>query len=286
MTTTRSPWPSRTASPASSPARRTRPSPTRPTGPASTSRWTAATAPAAPARRSASRASTTAAPTSRTRCPPTRPRPGYVLPCSMKPRSDLVLQIASTSAVAKTRAATYTGDHHRPRAALARPRSRSRSRSPDRDQLAFLPGQYVNIAVPGTDETRSYSFSNAPGRRRAGLPGEAHAGRGDVDLADRAGRRRRRGQLHRPERQLLPARVRRGRCCCSPAAPGSPRSCRSCASCATAAAPGRRTSSTASAPTTTSSSWTRSRSSPADPGSHLGLLRRGPGDHRRRTRAT
>src|SRR6476661_7745560 len=32
---------------------------------------------------------------------------GYVLPCSMKPRSDLVLQIASTSAVAKTSAATY-----------------------------------------------------------------------------------------------------------------------------------------------------------------------------------
>ena len=32
---------------------------------------------------------------------------GYVLPCSMKPRSDLVLQIASTSAVAKTQAATY-----------------------------------------------------------------------------------------------------------------------------------------------------------------------------------
>ena len=34
---------------------------------------------------------------------------GYVLPCSMKPRSDLVLQIASTSEVAKTQAATYKG---------------------------------------------------------------------------------------------------------------------------------------------------------------------------------
>jgi ferredoxin len=34
---------------------------------------------------------------------------GFVLPCSMKPRSDLVLQIASTSDVAKTQAATYTG---------------------------------------------------------------------------------------------------------------------------------------------------------------------------------
>ena len=33
---------------------------------------------------------------------------------------------------------------------------------PNRDELVFLPGQYVNIAVPGTDESRSYSFSNAP----------------------------------------------------------------------------------------------------------------------------
>ena len=33
---------------------------------------------------------------------------------------------------------------------------------PNRDELTFLPGQYVNIAVPDTDETRSYSFSSAP----------------------------------------------------------------------------------------------------------------------------
>ena len=29
--------------------------------------------------------------------------------------------------------------------------------------LAFLPGQYVNVLVPGTDQRRSYSFSSAPG---------------------------------------------------------------------------------------------------------------------------
>ena len=28
--------------------------------------------------------------------------------------------------------------------------------------MAFLPGQYVNITVPGTDQNRSYSFSNSP----------------------------------------------------------------------------------------------------------------------------
>ncbi|MGW4523944.1 benzoate 1,2-dioxygenase electron transfer component BenC [Amycolatopsis sp. NPDC004378] len=86
---------------------------------------------------------------------------GYVLPCSMKPRSDLVLRIASTSAVAKTQAATY-------RATLTALDRLSPTtvavtlETPERDKLAFLPGQYVNIAVPGTGESRSYSFSNAP----------------------------------------------------------------------------------------------------------------------------
>ena len=32
----------------------------------------------------------------------------------------------------------------------------------NRDALAFLPGQYVNIKVPGTDAERSYSFSSGP----------------------------------------------------------------------------------------------------------------------------
>ncbi|HET7398758.1 MAG TPA: benzoate 1,2-dioxygenase electron transfer component BenC [Intrasporangium sp.] len=86
---------------------------------------------------------------------------GYVLPCSMKPRTDLVLQIASTSAVAKTQAATYTGTLTR----LERLSPTTMALAVeirDRDKLAFLPGQYVNIAVPGTDQTRSYSFSSAP----------------------------------------------------------------------------------------------------------------------------
>lgn len=33
------------------------------------------------------------------------------------------------------------------------------------DDLAFLPGQYVKIQVPGTEEARSYSFSSKPGSR-------------------------------------------------------------------------------------------------------------------------
>ena len=86
---------------------------------------------------------------------------GYVLPCVMKPKSDLVLKIASTSEVAKTQAATYVGEITE----LTRLSSSTVSFAveiPNRNELVFLPGQYVNIAVPGTDESRSYSFSNAP----------------------------------------------------------------------------------------------------------------------------
>ena len=33
--------------------------------------------------------------------------------------------------------------------------------------MQFLPGQYVNVSVPGTDQTRSYSFSSKPGAEEA-----------------------------------------------------------------------------------------------------------------------
>nr|WP_296765299.1 benzoate 1,2-dioxygenase electron transfer component BenC [Rhodococcus sp. (in: high G+C Gram-positive bacteria)] len=87
---------------------------------------------------------------------------GYCLPCSMKPESDLVLQIASTSAVAKTRAATHTTTITAVQR-LSPTTVRLAVQSPGSDDLAFLPGQYVNISVPGSEETRSYSFSCTPG---------------------------------------------------------------------------------------------------------------------------
>ena len=86
---------------------------------------------------------------------------GYVLPCSMKPLSDLVLEIASTSAVAKTQAgefqATVTGVERLSPTTMA-----LRITTDRRSELAFLPGQYVNLRIPGTEESRSYSFSSAP----------------------------------------------------------------------------------------------------------------------------
>ncbi|MQY27272.1 benzoate 1,2-dioxygenase electron transfer component BenC [Nocardia aurantia] len=90
---------------------------------------------------------------------------GYVLPCSMRPRSDLVLQIASTSEIAKTQASSFTATV----VGLNRLSATTVELAveiPNRGDLAFLPGQYVNIAVPGTEVGRSYSFSNAPHEER------------------------------------------------------------------------------------------------------------------------
>ncbi len=92
---------------------------------------------------------------------------GYALPCCMKPRSDLVLQIPATSDIAKTQAARFTGtvvELDR----LSESTVRLGIRIENRGQLAFLPGQYVNIEIPGSDDghgspiTRSYSFANGP----------------------------------------------------------------------------------------------------------------------------
>ena len=96
---------------------------------------------------------------------------GYALPCCMKPKSDLVLQIAATSDIAKTQAATFEGkvvDLER----LSESTMRLSIDIPNRGDLAFLPGQYVNFAVPGTDDGdggllgRSYSFANGPHEER------------------------------------------------------------------------------------------------------------------------
>jgi NAD(P)H-flavin reductase/ferredoxin len=86
---------------------------------------------------------------------------GYVLTCQMTPRSDCVLRIPTTSDVAKTGVSTHTGRV----SAIDRMSETTTGFSvtlDNRSALGFLPGQYVNILVPGTDQTRSYSFSSGP----------------------------------------------------------------------------------------------------------------------------
>jgi NAD(P)H-flavin reductase/ferredoxin len=86
---------------------------------------------------------------------------GYVLTCQMTPRSDCVLRIPTTSDVAKTGVSSFGGQV----SAIDRISATAMGFSialDNRSALGFLPGQYVNILVPGTDQTRSYSFSSGP----------------------------------------------------------------------------------------------------------------------------
>ena len=109
---------------------------------------------------------------------------GYVLTCQMLPQSDCVVRVPASAAACKTAPEAIAGEvlgvdrlsdtAFGLRVALAKP-------------LGFLPGQYVNVGIPGTELHRAYSFSSAPGAREASflirnLPG----GRMSTYLADRA----------------------------------------------------------------------------------------------------
>jgi len=88
---------------------------------------------------------------------------GYVLTCQMVPQSDCVVRIFASSDVAKTGPSAHQGRI----TANERLSDSTLTFTVELDggkTLGFLPGQYVNIAVPGTDQTRSYSFSSRPGR--------------------------------------------------------------------------------------------------------------------------
>ena len=85
-----------------------------------------------------------------------------VLTCQMKPKSDCVINVPVSAAACKTEVAAHGGRL----AAINRgsPTTVTFTLSPDQP-VAFLPGQYVNLQVPGSKETRSYSFSSGPNQR-------------------------------------------------------------------------------------------------------------------------
>ena len=84
---------------------------------------------------------------------------GLALACQMRPKTDLVVDIFASSEVCKTKGQAF----------------QARLKSVERlsgttiaftlegaGALSFLPGQYVNVLVPGTEARRSYSFSSPP----------------------------------------------------------------------------------------------------------------------------
>lgn len=84
---------------------------------------------------------------------------GYVLTCQMRAESDCVVRIPASSQVCKTEQASYE-------AAISDVRQLSAStialsiKGEALSRLAFLPGQYVNLKVPGSEQSRAYSFSS------------------------------------------------------------------------------------------------------------------------------
>lgn len=85
---------------------------------------------------------------------------GLALACQARPQSDLVVAIPAASNACKTRPQSFEtvlrGVERLSETSLAFTLARPAG-------LAFLPGQYVNLRVPGTEQRRSYSFSSAPG---------------------------------------------------------------------------------------------------------------------------
>jgi len=93
---------------------------------------------------------------------------GYVLTCQMVPESDLILRIPATSDVAKTSISSHGGEvTYVDRLSDTAIAFGVKLENPS--ALGFLPGQYVNIQVPGTDQTRSFSFSSGPGQDEVGF---------------------------------------------------------------------------------------------------------------------
>lgn len=84
---------------------------------------------------------------------------GKVLTCQMRPTSDCVVDIAAS-------ASGVCVAEHQGRVTACRALSPTTLTFSvaldDRQALRFLAGQYVNVLVPGSDQTRSYSFSSGP----------------------------------------------------------------------------------------------------------------------------
>jgi benzoate/toluate 1,2-dioxygenase reductase component len=91
-----------------------------------------------------------------------------VLTCQMRPTSDGIVAVPTRSSVCKTGqqklSATVAGVTPHNDAAIVLELDVDPHFAPQ-----FLPGQYVNIDVPGSGATRSYSFTTAPGESRLGF---------------------------------------------------------------------------------------------------------------------
>lgn len=92
---------------------------------------------------------------------------GLVLTCQMTVSSDCVLSVPTTSTACKTGQQRFGAtvakvEQHQDAAIVL-------ELDVDDTAPSFLPGQYVNIDVPGSGDNRSYSFSSPSGQGRVGF---------------------------------------------------------------------------------------------------------------------
>lgn len=85
---------------------------------------------------------------------------GFVLTCQMKASSDCVIRISTASTACKIKPVAMAAEITEVRQLSAS--SIGFSVRVNTSDLSYLPGQYVNVSVPGTGQTRSYSFSSMP----------------------------------------------------------------------------------------------------------------------------
>jgi benzoate/toluate 1,2-dioxygenase reductase component len=84
---------------------------------------------------------------------------GYVLTCQMKVQSDCVIRIAASSAVCKVKPVVLKTTVKEVRQLSPSTVGLTVSLQPGAN-LSFLPGQYMKVGIPGTTQSRSYSFSS------------------------------------------------------------------------------------------------------------------------------
>ncbi|MGF6723169.1 benzoate/toluate 1,2-dioxygenase reductase subunit [Paraburkholderia sp. GAS41] len=89
---------------------------------------------------------------------------GLVLTCQMVPQGDCVIAVPASSTACKTEQSRFAAtvskiEQHNDAAVVL-------ELAVEATAPVFLPGQYVNIDVPGSGQHRSYSFSSVPGESR------------------------------------------------------------------------------------------------------------------------
>ena len=84
---------------------------------------------------------------------------GYVLTCQMRAQTDCVVRVPASSDVCRTQQASFSGSISAVQQ-LSGSTIALRIKGESLSTLAFLPGQYVNLQVPGSEHSRAYSFSS------------------------------------------------------------------------------------------------------------------------------